>query len=252
MRTIRSSWTRVIKGNDVTSHLKRGLLLLVGIWAVASVRGGSSTPTAPSSSSGGGSTGQPCRTYPTSATDVVTNPSAVPPFTLTNTYTAVFNPSTNQITVTGNVKASTGCAGPFTAASTWGSLADFVAEVAVIPPLTRATRTERSANACGASATTTTLTYDGQNRLTQLGTTSYTAWDSSGRPTAGTQTGRAGPISWSFSYDNSTRIKTSTSILNGVPTAVSTTFDVNGNVIGISGAGTTSVTTVLSTATVCS
>jgi hypothetical protein len=78
------------------------------------------------------------------------------------------------------------------------------------------------------------------------------AWDGFGRPTAGTSVSGANLTSWSFSYANSARIKTQTSILNGgAPTVVTTTFDVNGNVIGINGAGTTVVTTVLSTATVC-
>src|SRR5204862_5224001 len=100
----------------------------------------------PSSPRGGNASGGTCRTYPTSSTDVETNPSAVPPFTLTNTYTTSFNSSTNQIMTTGSVTSSTGCAGPFTTATTWNSVSDFVAEVAVIPPLLRAVRTEMSAN----------------------------------------------------------------------------------------------------------
>jgi hypothetical protein len=200
------------------------------------------------------STGQTCRTYSTSATDIVTNTSAIPPFTLTNTYTSVFNLSTNQMTTTGNVTGSTGCAGPFTTVSTWRSVADFAAEVAVIPPLQRVTRTEISGNACGARAMTLSYTYDAQNKLTesQPEGISYAAWDGFGRPTAGTSVSGANRTSWSFSYDNSARIKTQASILNGgAPTVVTTTFDVNGNVIGMNGAGTTVVTTILSTATVC-
>jgi YD repeat-containing protein len=149
---------------------------------------------------------------------------------------------------------SSGCAGPFTAVSTWGSVADFVAEVAVIPPVQRLTRTERSANACGGRATTLTYTYDAQHRLTQSQPEgiSYMAWDGFGRPTAGTSVSGANLTSWSFSYANSARIKTQTSILNGgAPTVVTTTFDVNGNAIGMNGPGTTVVTTILSTATVC-
>jgi hypothetical protein len=184
----------------------------------------------------------------------VTNPSAVPPFTLTNTYTSVFNLSTTQITTTGNVTGSTGCAGPFTTVSTWRSVADFIAEVAVIPPLQRVTRTETSGNACGARATTITYTYDAENKLTESQPEGirYMAWDGFGRPTAGTSVSGANLTSWAFSYNNSARIKTQTSILNGgTPIVVTTTFDVNGNVIGINGAGTTVVTTILSTSTVC-
>src|SRR5205823_11913725 len=128
---------------------------------------GASAPTAPNSSSGTSATGQSCRTYETAATDVETNPSAIPPFTLTNTYTSAFSTSTSQITTTGNVTSSTGCAGSFTAGSTWASVADFDAEVAVIPPRERRIRAQRSASACAASATALTFTYDGQNRLTQ-------------------------------------------------------------------------------------
>jgi len=242
-------------------HLKLAVLLL-DICLVVNVRGGTSAPTAPNSSSGNSSTGQTCRTYPTAATDVETNPSANPPFMLTNTYTIVFNRSTNQITTTGNVTARTGCAGPFTTVSTWNSIADFVAEVGVIPPLTRAARTESLAGACGNPGSTQTFTYDGQNRLTRVvqqtgsgvtaATTSYTAWDSFGRPTVGTQTRGAGLSAISISYDNAVRKTfTTRSLGNNAPVVVTTTFDANGNVIGLNGAGTTAVTTIISTATVC-
>jgi len=192
-----------------------------------------------------------CRTYTTTATDLETNANAVPPFTLTNTYTTTFNASTNQLTTTGTVTSSIGCSGPFTSTVTYPSVAAFVAEVGVIPPLHRKIHIERSANACGARAAAFVFTYDAQNRVTQFGSTSYTAWDSLGRPIAGTVRAGAG-ISVSLAYDNAARKTTLT--LGGNPaSATVTTFDANGNSIGITNqqTGTTAVTTVHSTTTVC-
>jgi hypothetical protein len=210
----------------------------------------SATPTTPRQSTAPATTGQ-CRTYTAAATDLETNPNAVPPFTLTNTYTSTFNASTNELTTTGTVTSSTGCSGPFTVAVTYPSVAGFVAEVGVIPPLHRKIRITRSANACGARAAAFAFTYDGQNRVTQFGSTSYTAWDSLGRPTAGAVATGAG-ISVSLSYDDAARKMTLT--LGGNPAnAAVTTFDANGNSIGISSqqTGTTAVTTIHSTTTVC-
>ena len=67
-----------------------------------------------------------------------------------------------------------------------------------------------------------------------------------------TQTTSAGPASLAISYDNSARKTFTTATLaNNPPVVVTATFDANGNGIGLSGAGTTAVTTISSTATVC-
>jgi hypothetical protein len=231
-------------------------LLLAGTClAVCTCGGGQSAsnagaPTGPTPSP----SGQTCRTYATAAADLVTNPNAVPAFTLTNTYTSVFNAATNQIVTTGTVTTSTGCSGQFNDTSTWASPADFIAEVSVIPPLQRRTRLQTSGNACGAPLATTVFTYDSQNRVTQQGITSYTAWDSFGRPTAGTLATAAGTASVSISYDNAARTSVTTVRLGSNPPAlVTASYDANGNQVGISEptTGTTAVTTIQSTATLC-
>jgi YD repeat-containing protein len=232
-------------------------LYSLGICLIGSACGGSAAATAPTAATGAASTPQTCRTYPTAATDVETNAAAVPPFTLTNTYTNVFNPATSQLVRTGTVRSSTGCSGPFTITTTWPSTAAFVAEVAVVPPLTRASRIERSASACG-TGNTVTFTYDAQNKVTQLvdksSTTTYTAWDSFGRPAAGTITGGPLPFSITITYDNAARTLRQTFLIGSNPPAPTlTTFDADGNLIGLSDltTGTNTVTTIASTARVC-
>jgi hypothetical protein len=88
--------------------------------------------------------------------------------------------------------------------------------------------------------------------VTQFGPNSYTAWDTFGRPTAGTVTSAAGVISMSLSYDNAAR-KTTLTVGSNPGAVAITTFDANGNSIGISApqTGTTAVTTIRSTTTVC-
>ena len=90
------------------------------LWAASS--GISATPTTLRQATAPATAGQ-CRTYTAMATDLETNPNAVPPFTLTNTYTSTFNALTNELTTTGTV--------------TYPSVAAFVAEVGVIPPVGR-------------------------------------------------------------------------------------------------------------------
>src|SRR2546421_1941575 len=130
------------------------------LWAASS--GISATPTTLRQATAPATAGQ-CRTYTAMATDLETNPNAVPPFTLTNTYTSTFNALTNELTTTGTVTSSTGCSGPFTVTVTYPSVAAFVAEVGVIPPLHRKMRIARSANACGARAAAFSFTYAKQN-----------------------------------------------------------------------------------------
>jgi YD repeat-containing protein len=117
-----------------------------------------------------------------------------------------------------------------TTVHTYSSNADFVDEVRVIPVLTlTAGTTTTSSAACGSSVSTVTYSYDSQHRLTQVtsGTSAitYTAWDSSGRPTAGSFTG----TTITNVYNDTLRTSTQSQLSGGVTSVTTTTFDLNGN-----------------------
>jgi hypothetical protein len=132
-----------------------------------------------------------------------------------------------------------------------------VDEVAVIPPLTlsSSTTTTISGGTVPPSTGTATRTYDGQKRLLtqvsvsqgQTSTTTYTAWDSAGRPTAATVVSGGQSTSQSFTYDNATRTQTSSNA--GV--TCTQTFDQNGNPAVGTCPGSNAVTTVLTTQQIC-
>jgi YD repeat-containing protein len=118
----------------------------------------------------------------------------------------------------------------------YDSVADFVDEVRVIPPIARLTTgsVAYSPSGAGLRNRSETYSYDGQRRLTQVvfrfdggavQTATYTAWDASGRPTNAT----VGGMNLLYSYDDRERILTITTLGTG---AVQThAFDANGNQI---------------------
>lgn len=260
------------------------LCFIVSLGLTGNACSGSSTPSAPSGASGsssgsggaGGSGGsnQACRTYPTAAT--ATSIAATGTSTLQSAI-APYNASTNQLTVTSTLTAPFGCtgtggstSGTQSSLSTWNSVADFIAEISVIPPLERRTRLQQSSTTnCGSGSGTTTFTYDGQQRLTRrvsettqtgatVSTTTFTptAWDSAGRPTAATVEISTPPQTATqtqlLAYDDARRTLTTTLVIPGAPDAVSTTtFDANGNNIRVESEGFTATATILSTATIC-
>ena len=135
-------------------------------------------------------------------------------------------------------------------------VADFVDEVRVIPPVSRAIdAVNTNSGSCGTGTFTTTYAYDSQRRVVQItnGTsaaTTYTAWDESGRPTAGTTGGNG----LSLVYNDAARTVTTTQ--SGSQPSVSTlSFDANGAqtqiVLVQSGITTTTSFTNTATATVC-
>jgi YD repeat-containing protein len=207
---------------------------------------GSSNPTGPS----GGGTTPTCRTYPT-ATTVTTTALGV---TMNALLTAAFNTSTNQATITVSFVGGALCS---TAVHSYRSTADFVDEVRVIPPtpLELSTTTTNSGS-CGTGTGTATSTYDAQRRVVQVttpgGTTTYTAWDSSGRPTAGTLS-TGGTIS--NVYNDAARTLTQTQTTSAGTSVGTQTYDANGAqlsivVTGQAGSSTTTFNNT-STATVC-
>jgi hypothetical protein len=103
--------------------------------------------------------------------------------------------------------------------------------------------------------TTVTYTYDGQRRLKSMtsigGTTTYTAWDNAGRPTAGTSNG----ITIANVYNDAARTLTQTQTSNGGQSVNVQTFDANGiqlKVVNTDSNGTSTTTyNNTSTAQVC-
>jgi len=223
----------------------------------ANACGGSGSTTAPGSGgsgsggSGGGSSGS-CRTFPT-VTAATTTALGVAQST---SLTGVFDPTTAKSTVTTLFPNGSPCS---TTVSSYRSTADFVDEVRVVPGVTLAlTAVTTTSGGCGSSTGTVTFSYDAQRRLTQFasigGTTTYTAWDSSGRPTVGaTNTG----ASIANVYDDVFRTLTQTQINGGTRSVSTQSFDANGIqtrvVVSDATGATTSTTTFTnsSTATVC-
>lgn len=244
-----------------------GIVLL----CLATVVCGGSSPTAPSGSTGGsGSSGSgsgtggggtgagqanACRIGPATYRIVTTGGGV----TSTTNGTCTFNNNTAEGTCTNQYSDSTGQT--FTSVSTTrhSTRGDAVDEVSVIPPLQRSlgtttTVTGGALNTTGAS----THSYDAQRRLVSTvavttgsgqnatSTTTYTAWDSAGRPTASTSSASSS----TYTYDNATRTQVSAAVGTGV--SCSQVFDANGNpTVGTCSNGATSTFTMLTTLQVC-
>jgi hypothetical protein len=220
------------------------------------------SPTTPGG--GGGSTGQSsCRNYVTASSQVTQSPQYV----ATIASTGSFNSSTFQLTAPFAYSDTQGTTFTTNQVLSYPSIADFVDEVSVIPPLTRWTGlTITSTGSSGTVTTTNTNSFDGQKRWTQNlantpGTasviTTYTAWDSAGRATAGNLTTGAGLTTIAFTYNDAARTQTQTSSTPGFATYVGvSTFDANGNmtqnVATVDGATVANSTvTIVTTGRVC-
>lgn len=242
-----------------------GVVLL----CLATVVCGGSSPTAPSGSSGGsastgsgtttgggtGSQSTACRTGPATYRIVTTGGG----LTSTTNGTCTFNNNTVEGTCTNLYTDSAGQA--FTTVSTTRhtTRGDVVDEVSVIPPLQRSVGTTTTVTGGALNSTgTSTHNYDAQRRLVSTvaatttsgqnatSTTTFTAWDSAGRPTASTSSGSSS----TYTYDNATRTQVSTAVGTGV--SCSQVFDTNGNpTVGTCSNGATSTLTMLTTLQVC-
>lgn len=238
-------------------------VLIVGCVALTSSCGGSSgtgSPAGPSATGTGGSgsgsglgsgSAASCRTYPTAATVTTTLPSGA---SQTASLTGAFDSSVNRATVTTLGPTGAVCT---TSVSTYRSTADFVDEVRVIPGVSLQTMTvTTNGPACGGVTSTVNYNYDASGRLTSFvtmalgvsSTTAYTAWDSAGRPTAGSFPG----TTIANSYDDATRtwIQRQTPASGGASTTTMT-FDANGNQVSVvnTSGNFTSTTTFNTTAT---
>ena len=216
--------------------------------------GGSDTSSTPVSPDGPGV----CRNYASSVTRTSTT-TLTGPFTGTNSSAATqnilasYDTATNQLSETGTVTSNNGmCQGNVSWSTNYGSVADFVDEVSVIPPKTRWASQSGMATYSGpspcsnlTSAATTTNSYDSQGRLatsvstggisarslvaTSLGNPNlYTAWDVFGRQTAYAHAGTAGALNY-ISYNDSARTRSTRYYT--APTTTVDTFDSNGNFV---------------------
>jgi len=221
--------------------------------------GGSGSPNSPSG--GGGSTSAPsCRTFAgiTHAVQTFTQTGV----TVTTDTTCSHNTGTNDVICNSTFVDSQGGPGTLTQTSRFASRADIVDEVSVIPPLSRSLGTTTVTTIGGFALTATaTNSYDSQRRLTSVAivtspvplstTFTYSAWEASGRPTAGTVAISPGPSgSVSITYNNPDRTVTRN---DGLNTCIQRS-DLNGNIQGETCTGTspsTTTVTVQSTLQIC-
>jgi YD repeat-containing protein len=230
----------------MTRRLQFGVLVL----ACPGLLIGCATSTSPS---GGGNTGggPACRNY---GTVQLVNQF---PSSITSAYSSLSGKYDTSQRQASFVLASS-FNGPIcsTTVVTYGSTSDFVDEISVIPPKVLASSQAISlSDACGGTTTNLVYAYDSQRRLLRVvssagDTTTYTAWDTSGRPTLGSFSS-GGTVS--TAYDSAGRTMTSTQSKGGVTSTIVNTFDVNGILISAvdSGTGQTTTYTVTATEQIC-
>ena len=115
-----------------------------------------------------------CRNYASSVTSTTTTTNTFP-FVITSTQniTSSYNTATNQLSATGTATSSLGCQYSGSWSTNYGSVADFIDEVSVVPPKTRWATQSATVTANGPSGPcangtftrTTTNSYDSQGRL---------------------------------------------------------------------------------------
>ncbi|MCC7008949.1 MAG: hypothetical protein IT184_09050 [Acidobacteria bacterium] len=223
--------------------------MLIALTAVAGCSKKSTSGTNSNTNNPTGPGGSTCRTYITSGRDITTGGGSV----VTLTYSGTFNTSSMQTTLNTSYVDSAGPAFSYTQVTSYRSVAEFVDEVKVVPPLTLSIGTTAS----GGTAFSLVNGYDGQRRLTGFTNSSsggaintvYTAWDSSGRPTAG-----SGSATGALTIVYNDAARTATTTITGLGVQVAT-YDANGNPVTLLqnyGAGSvTTTTTILATGTVC-
>jgi hypothetical protein len=252
----RKSFTHDQERNEPMPRLRfaplAAALALAAAGSACGGKGGSSSsttsPTAPGNTPPPSSSNV-CRTYPTAANVHTTTSGSSVVFDALEA--AVFDAAARTATVRTNFANGAPCS---TLVSNYNSVADFVDEVSVIPPIFRTTSSvSTNSGSCGSTAVTQTFTYDSQRRLTRLtnsagGVLTYTAWDTSGRPTSGTNNG-GGTIS--ITYNDPARSWTETQTTNGALTTSTATFNPDGSqatIVVVQG-GVTTTTTFTNTAT---
>lgn len=171
------------------------------------------------------------------------------PFSATTISTCAFNATTRQVSCTHRYTDSLGSSTTTNGIAQYNSVADLVDEVAVIPPRTYVVSASAVQTGSASGTSSAAHTFDGSRRLVSAsnvsaagtGTTTYTAWDASGRPTAGNDVGTGYSNALTITYDNTARTRT-TSYNGGLVTTIEA-FDANGNPVNHVSAGGASVST---------
>jgi hypothetical protein len=162
-------------------------------------------------------------------------------FTATTNSTCNFNATTRQVTCTHRYSDSTGASSTATGVATYTSVANFVDEVSAIPP--RDLATSYVATQTGAPGSSATNVFDGNGRITSrsnmsaagVGTTTYTSWDSAGRPTGASDVGPGYSNTLVITMNDTLRTRTTS--VNGGQVITVETFDANGNITSQSSSG---------------
>jgi len=228
-----------------------GSSVLVVLTLLTGCGGAGTSPTGPPQMSG------LCRNYASSVTATTTRTfTGQNPNVDTENITSFYNTATNQLSETGTGMSSNGrCQRSVSWSTNYGSVADFVDDVSVIPPRTRWASQSGTATSSGPSgscangtfAATKTNSYDSQGRLvtsvstggigfpsmmaTSPGTNNvYTAWDVLGRPTAYSPPSFTPSV---ISYDDSARTRSTKTSSDGfiTITTIVDAFDANGNLV---------------------
>ena len=211
------------------------------------------------------------QTIPPPCRDIAVEFTAVnkaPNLTAESTSTCIFDRNALTFTCTTQHKDSLGTKTTSISVTSYESIADIVDEIAAIPPLLRSIRVDSTTEGNrGTTKTSVVHSYDPQHRLTKevattegskaVATTTYTSWDTQGRPTAGkiTVSGSRGST-LSLSYDDATRVQTITSDAMGQRVTCEMGFDANGNSIshscrGSGGLMSSAKTTIGKTEKIC-
>lgn len=237
-----------MKPVDCTSAFKpaSAVTLLIGITIACGGggTGGTNTGGTPTSPTPPSVPQAACRTYPTtlSGSEVLTTSGFVSRFNYAVTGSFNTGSATSTVTRTRTEVGGT-CNGTAAFTGTYRSVSDFVDEGKTLGKqlVLNITSTVSFTGSCATptSTTTTAYSYDGQGRLVRSvssnsagqATTTYTAWDSLGRPI---QAAHSDGNSWTTSYNDSAL--TGTTITTGPGgsggTAVST-YDSNNNLLSV-------------------
>jgi hypothetical protein len=128
----------------------------------------------------------------------------------------------------------------------YNSVADFIDEVSVVPPIARIQKQSRRYTSGSGPNAEIAYEYDAARRQTRLSTnmtgnllvTTYSAWDPKGRPTNAIVSSKASTITLEYRYDDKARTMTTV----GPAGNQVDTYDADGNMIrseSVDGGGTT-------------
>jgi hypothetical protein len=208
-----------------------------------------------------------CRTYDTSVT-IATGGGAMK---ATTEISGVFDPWSLRMVQNVSVSSNQGAHFSYVQVTTWNSVEDFIAEVVrlkppatlatnpngpvlgIVPPLMRSVSTTGN----GTMVFTKTNSYDSTGRLTGFAgrtaggtiTVRYTAWDTLGRPTAGTMQSPVSSSSITIAHNDAAMTETQTTTTGGITSVMTNSYDQLGNMRSSAASvtrGTASTTTYTS------